>query len=112
MSLMYAWLTVMLLPNNPSIKRASIKRIAVVANPRKIKPKNVLTWLKINKGFLPKWSLSFPVIGLANNWQKLNTLIINPICTGVNPMDKPRNGSSGITILKPNTSVKIIRNTT
>ena len=69
----------MLLPSNPSINRAAINRIAVVANPRSIKPANVLIWLKMNNGFLPKWSLSLPVIGLANSWQKLKTLTISPI---------------------------------
>ena len=102
----------MLLPSNPSINRATINRITVVANPRKMKPKKVLIWLKINNGFLPKWSLSFPVIGLANSWQKLNTLVIRPICTGVSPSDNPRNGTSGSTMLKPSTSVNIIRNIT
>ena len=81
-----------------------------MANPRNMNPVNVLSWLKMNRGFLPKWSLSFPVIGLANSWQKLNTLMMSPICTGVNPSSKPRNGINGSTILKPSTSVKIIRN--
>jgi len=112
MSLMYAWLTVMLLPSNPSINRDAISRIAVVANPRSRKPASVLSWLKRNNGFLPKRSLSLPVTGLANNWQTLNTLTMSPICMGVNPSDKPRNGISGSTMLKPSTSVKIIRNIT
>ncbi len=112
MSLMYAWLTVMLLPSNPSINRAKISRIAVVANPRKMKPINVLIWLRMNKGFLPNLSLSLPVMGLANSWQILNTLRISPICDGVNPSDKPRNGISGNTKLKPSTSVNVIRNIT
>ena len=99
-----------MLPSNPSINRATINRITVVANPRKMKPMNVLIWLRMNNGFLPKWSLSFPVIGLANNWQILKTLMISPICDGVNPSSNPKNGISGNTMLKPRTSVNDMRN--
>jgi hypothetical protein len=67
----------MLLPSSPSISHAKISRIAVVANPRSKKPANVLIWLKMNSGFRKKWSLSLPVIGLANSWQKLNTLAMS-----------------------------------
>jgi len=42
MSLIYAWLTVILLPSKPSINRANINMIAVVAYPRRKKPAKVL----------------------------------------------------------------------
>jgi hypothetical protein len=98
----------MLLPIKPSITRAATNKNTLLARPRRINPIKVLNWL-INKiGFLPNRSLSFPVIGLANSWQTLNILTINPIWSVLRPKDKPKKGIIGITMLNPNISVNII----
>ena len=99
----------MLLPNRPSTTLAKIKIKTEEANPSKRNPARVLTWLNIKMGFLPKRSLSFPVIGLANNWHKLNRLKIKPTWNAFKPKDNPRNGRTGMTMLKPKISVKIIK---
>ncbi len=69
-----------------------------------------LAWLMMRIGFRPYLSLSFPKIGLEKSWLRLNRLEIRPIWNAFRPSDSPSKGSIGITMLKPNTSVKIMMN--